>query len=249
MRSRCARRRGFTLVELLVVIAIVGVLIGLLLPAVQAARGAARRTECANHLKQLGLAVHLFCDAHGGRFPRAHVAAEDSWVETTRPYLEDVNTVRTCPDDPNRRRWLELRSTSYLLNEYVTKEFAEGYVERIDQLVATSKTILAFEGADGRETEAPWWAPPGYVFRPLDHAHPGSSWFSALNVADGRSWRALRAEVQPDRHGAVVSNLLYADGHVAAAAAVRLRELADAGFNFGAPGQGGLDRIQPTTNP
>ena len=91
------RQRGFTLVELLVVIAIIGVLVALLLPAVQAAREAARRTQCANHLKQLGLGAQNFHDVRlflpPARLGNKPVTDQGwvTWAVLLLPYIEQQN--------------------------------------------------------------------------------------------------------------------------------------------------------------
>lgn len=98
MTTRRFPKFGFTLIELLVVMAIVGVLIALLLPAVQMAREAARRSQCINNLKQIGLALHNYQDAHR-TLPPGYVSTFDangidlgpgwSWASFALPFIEE----------------------------------------------------------------------------------------------------------------------------------------------------------------
>ncbi|TWT35269.1 hypothetical protein KOR34_01570 [Posidoniimonas corsicana] len=105
MEPKKKHRPAFTLVELLVVIAIIGVLIALLLPAVQAAREAARRMSCSNQLRQIGLACHSYHDTHK-RLPTAGGIVEDgtnratglSYLGQILPYIEEAS-LRDLVDD------------------------------------------------------------------------------------------------------------------------------------------------------
>jgi prepilin-type N-terminal cleavage/methylation domain-containing protein len=111
LRRRITRLRGFTLVELLVVIAIIGILVAMLLPAVQSAREAARRMQCQNNLKQLALAAHNFASANnhfpagsgnefnqctgtvseGGLRQGEYTSGRAPWAVLLLPYLEQQN--------------------------------------------------------------------------------------------------------------------------------------------------------------
>lgn len=86
-----AKKRGFTLVELLVVIAIIGILVSLLLPAVQSAREAARRMQCSNNLKQMGLATHNYMDTYKAFPAGEYSCCWGTWLVGLMPYIEQQN--------------------------------------------------------------------------------------------------------------------------------------------------------------
>jgi len=107
LMKRSRHATGFTLVELLVVIAIIGILVALLLPAIQAAREAARRTQCTNNLKQIGLAMHMHHDVtknlpYGHKIPAPPFNnnqdfGESTWIFAILPYME-LNAVYDMAD-------------------------------------------------------------------------------------------------------------------------------------------------------
>jgi prepilin-type N-terminal cleavage/methylation domain-containing protein len=125
---RPSGHRGFTLVELLVVIAIIGVLIALLLPAVQSAREAARRSQCTNNLKQIGLAIHTFHDSKKTLPPAWIDRSFATWAVLILPYLEQQNLYSQC-DVTRRYHDQTAAARETVVNTYLCpsrRNFAQG---------------------------------------------------------------------------------------------------------------------------
>ena len=163
--STLRQRKGFTLIELLVVIAIIAVLVSLLLPAVQSAREAARRTSCKNNLKQLGLALHNYADNYGALPPSFCVDGPDGtgggeWSVQARllPFLEASN----------------------LYNEIV---FEASYTDPVNTGIAPMRVATYLCPSEDRdETRQKNGVAVHY---PLNYGFNGGSW-QVFNPATGR---------------------------------------------------------------
>ena len=232
------KKGAFTLVELLVTIAIIATLVSLLLPAVQAAREAVRRTQCANNMRQIGLGMHQYADIHQGELP--HVVGheelfaedheeeddehhdEESWIFSIAPFLEHVDGIRICPDDPLREPRIAEKGTSYALNSYLSLR-VPGARRNIHKLSATSKTIMMMEATDhlhSDHVEAHEW-----FDEEARHKHGGEH----ASIFD-----AIQHDVAIARHSGT-ANYLYVDGHVAAISSGQIAEWADKPFNLARP--------------
>jgi prepilin-type N-terminal cleavage/methylation domain-containing protein/prepilin-type processing-associated H-X9-DG protein len=174
-------RRAFTLVELLVVLAVIGLLVSMLLPAVQMARESARSLDCRNRLRQIGIAVHHYANVHNGIMP-FHTGEGDltepkeSAAEALLPFCENNRFTFLCPGDigsvENPTPFFYSLGSSYKLEG---RAFSQAYVP--------PRTVLEYDEKSGTWKPKTKSAKPAFVRRLDDHI----TGIDTKKLAEGKS--------------------------------------------------------------
>lgn len=190
----------------------------------------AQQSSCMTNLRNIGTALHLHAQDHGGKFPETtHTTSlGKAWVYALEVYLHDYDATRICPADPRREERLRAGGTSYVLNSYIFVPEIDPFGElvgpdltKISSIPDPCNTLIAFTCSDATGTG------PGN-----DHTH-SNQW---------RSWNAVLRDISPGRFGGSTgnsakgkSNYLYVDGRVESMNAATVKQRIESGINISKP--------------
>ncbi len=205
------KRRAFTLIELLVVISVIAVLIGLMMPALSAARAAADTVKCLSHTRTIALVMEMYAgDDARGFYPTARMPMtappETSWIHLTRPYVAALD-VYVCPADASEN-WeaaMMPRISSYGINAYFTPNHPPHFGITPAQVTRPAETVIAAEVTEDVAIDhfmPMYWGDPPAV--------PNA-------MMQSRQWDAATQRPRTiafDRHKQT-ANYVFTDGHAA----------------------------------